>query len=443
MAWVIPKFTGELPPRAGRPTTVLSAPATKAAAPATKAAAPRSKGAAAPRAATSARPAQRLAPKRQQSTYTRITSDEPPAPPLLDNRAMHPREEQRRRDQEPFRDQLFLSPAQRAAKRTQQASDAWRTRQRQANAGPSFTERVETAFGPAVDSYVRRTTSNPIQVLTGGGYSTPSTPRPRTEGTTAATPVLGQQGDFRRSGALLNSTELTQQQYEALSTRQQAAIQFNTGLTNAARADHKKRDGSTANTEKFLESMGITPRSEAELNRYLNLDMLISPSTIAAMDDPANGVQKPTSSMGHVAGEITPQQQAVTDARRHSEIVAKVISQRLGQGGTYREGSAPLPGFGNTPTDVVIQDAYLQIIDSSKDWTTKEVVAGIAEMNAQAGTDVTPQQVWDFTRANLQSVEFGSLGSRKEQLRGAGFDLNTGIELVPADVAAIRERYGI
>ncbi len=243
----------------------------------------------------------------------------------------------------------------------------------------------------------------------------------------------------------MNVTGLTQQEYEALSPRQQAAIQFNTGLVAAARSDHETRTGSTENTEAFLESVGITPDDERDLNRYLNLEYLISPETIALMDDPANGIQTPTSSMGHTPGEITPSQQLVSDAREHSVIIGNIISNSLATSGvgTLVGDQTPLPGFGNTVEDAMIQDIYLQIIDSSKNWTTEDIVAGIAADNAAMGTNVTPEQVWDFTRANIESAELGSLGSREVPLRGSGMNLATGIELTPIDIAELRARHGL
>ena len=301
-----------------------------------------------------------------------------------------------------------------------------------------------------LNSYIQRTTSNPLQVLSGGGYNdpaltppTPPTPPPSMGN--PSIPTFGQQDDFRRSGALLNTTQMTQQEYEALSPRQQAAIQFNTGLVAASRRDHETRTGSTENTEAFLESVGITPDNERDLNRYLNLEYLISPETIARMDDPANGIQTPTSSLGHVPGEILPGQQLVSDARKHSQIIANNLSNRLATSGsgTLVGEHTPLPGFGNTVEDAMIQDIYLQMIDSSKNWTTQDIVAGIAADNAAMGTNVTPEQVWDFTRANVEAVEFGSLGSRQEQLRGSGVNLMTGIEITPLDIAEIRARYGL
>ena len=163
------------------------------------------------------------------------------------------------------------------------------------------------------------------------------------------------------------------------------------------------------------------------------------------MDDPANGIQTPTSSMGHVPGEILPGQQLVSDARKHSQIIANNLSNSLATSGsgTLAGDSTPLPGFGNTVEDAMIQDIYLQMIDSSKNWTTQDIVAGIAADNAAMGTNVTPEQVWDFTRANVEAVEFGSLGSRQEQLRGSGVNLATGIEITPLDIAEIRARYGL
>ena len=423
----IPKFTGLIPTRSGgRPA---AAPAKAMGKPA----------AAAP-AKAMGKPATR--PTQQ--------NDDPhsPMPPLLPLQPVqlslgsgrtYVGEAARARQEQTIRSALFSTAEDR------QASSS--AAQHQADEEAERNYAFENAGSQMLNSYIQRTTSNPLQVLSGGGYNdpalTPPTPPPSMGN--PSIPTFGQQDDFRRSGTLLNTTQMTQQEYEALSPRQQAAIQFNTGLVAASRRDHETRTGTTENTEAFLASMGITPDNERDLNRYLNLEYLISPETIALMDDPANGIQTPTSSLGHVPGEISPQQQLVSDARKHSQIIANNLSNSLATSGsrTLAGQNTPLPGFGNTIEDAIIQDVYLQMIDSSKNWTTEDIVAGIAADNAAMGTNVTPEQVWDFTRANVEAVEFGSLGSRQEQLRGSGVNLATGIEITPLDIAEIRARYGL
>ena len=432
---VVPKFTGLLPTRSGDRPAAASAKAMR-------------KHAAAPAKAM-----------RKPATRPTQQNDDPrnPMPPLHPRRSLvqypipsgstYAEEEARARREQTFRSALFSTTEDRLA----ESGAAWQRAQEQREEEQRQAEgdyALENVGSQMLNSYIQRTTANPLRVLSGRGYDndpvfTPPTPPPSTGN--PSVPTFGQRDDFSRSGALMNVTGLTQQEYEALSPRQQAAIQFNTGLVAAARSDHATRTGSTENTEAFLESVGITPDDERDLNRYLNLEYLISPETIALMDDPANGVQTPTSSLGHVPGEITPSQQLVSDAREHSVIIGNILSNRLATSGsgTLTGESTPLPGFGNTVEDAMIQDIYLQMIDSSKNWTTEDIVAGIAADNAAMGTNVTPEQVWDFTRANIESVELGSLGSRQEQLRGSGVNLATGIELTPLDIAEIRARYGL
>ena len=426
----VPKFTGLIPTRSGGRPAAAPAKAMRK---------------------TDAAPAMAI---RKPVTRPTQQNDDPrnPMPPLLPPQPMqlsfgsgrtYVEEAAQARREQAFRSALFATAEDRLTEDLPSPQEQREEEQRQAE----WDYGLENVGSQMLNSYIQRTTSNPLDVLSGRGVNDPvlTPPTPPPSRGNPSVPTFGQRGDFSRSGALMNVTGLTQQEYEALSPRQQAAIQFNTGLVAAARSDHETRTGSTENTEAFLESVGITPDDERDLNRYLNLEYLISPETIALMDDPANGIQTPTSSLGHVPGEITPGQQLVSDAREHSLIIGNILSNRLATSGsgTLVGEHTPLPGFGNTVEDAMIQDVYLQMIDSSKNWTTEDIVAGIAADNAAMGTNVTPEQVWDFTRANIESVELGSLGSRQEKLRGSGVNLATGIEITPIDIAEIRARYGL
>ena len=433
-----PKFTGLTPLRGGRPITRPKAGAKAQALP---------RGAAKPL----SRPMQ--------------NSDDTPMPPLLPPQPVQidyvpsgrtlADEAARVQQQQALRSALFMTSEDRQAESRVAEQTAQQQRQQEQQ-----QEHLQPVTYPSgwTDTHVYNTHNgaspliglNPTRRMGGGppvtqirGLPSEQVPTPSRSGSNI--PTFGPQDNIRRSVALSIANEMTQQDYEALSPRQQAAIQFNTGLVTASRQDQETGTRTTENTEAFLASVGITPTSQRDLNRYLNLEYLISPETIALMDDPANGIQTPTSSMGHTPGEITPGQQFVADARKHSEIIANSISNSLATSGsrTTTGGNAPIPGFGNTVEDAIIQDVYLQMIDSSKNWTTQDIVAGIAADNAAMGTNVTPEQVWDFTRANVEAVEFGSLGSRQEQLRGSGMNLATGIELTPLDIAEIRARYGL
>ena len=434
----VPKFTGLIPTRSGgRPAAPVKAMGKPAAAAPAKA-------------------------MRKSATRPTQQNDDPhsPMPPLLPPQPMqlslgsgrtYVGEAARARQEQTIRSALFATAEDRQAS----SRAAWQTAQHQREEEQS---RPQTNPSGGTDIHVYNTHNgaspliglNPTRRMGGGPPVTQERGLPSDQVSTpsrsdSSIPTFGQRDDFGRSGALMNTTQMTQQEYEALSPRQQAAIQFNTGLVAASRMDHETRTGTTENTEAFLASVGITPDNERDLNRYLNLEHLISPETIALMDDPANGIQTPTSSLGHVPGEISPQQQLVSDARSNSLRIAEHLSNSLATSGsgTLSGQGTPIPGFGNTVEDAIIQDVYLQMIDSSKNWTTQDIVAGLAADNAAMGTNVTPEQVWDFTRANVEAVEFGSLGSRQEQLRGSGVNLMTGIEITPLDIAEIRARYGL
>ena len=278
-------------------------------------------------------------------------------------------------------------------------------------------------------------TATPVRVFLARPSSAESS-----SGTTSATPVFGATEGFQRSGALFNTAEMSDAEYAALSPRQQAAVQFNTGLAAAARRDHKTGTNSTENTEKFLADMGITPRSEAELNKYLNLDMLISPSTIAKMDDVANAVQQPTSSIGYMGIQPDKDRQAVTDARRNSEMIGRAIATRLSTSGSIR-GDSALPGFGTSNKDVAIQELYAAMVDSTTDATPRWITEQIGYAN-EAGIDVTPQEVWDFAAAQLDAVQFNRLGSKQPEISHPEFNYD-GNTFTPREVDDIRTRFGL
>lgn len=244
---------------------------------------------------------------------------------------------------------------------------------------------------------------------------------------------------FRRAAA----REMDADAYDALTERQQAAVQFNTGLLAARDADAES--GGDAATRGFLSELGVRTRTDEELNSFLQLDRMISQTIIDKLEDPTARRQSAESlrlSRGEAEG--APQAQQLADAQSMAALTADLLARRLGTTGrALGQGGDPLPGFGSGPRDQVIQRAYTYMIDPQFDFTPDDIAQGVADLNAQMGTDVTPQEVWDFLRANLEAARFGRQGDTAGTLP-APVNPETGVaEFTPLDIAEIRRRYGL
>ncbi len=246
-----------------------------------------------------------------------------------------------------------------------------------------------------------------------------------------------------------NVRELTDEEYLALTPRQRAAVQFNTGLVGASRADEQA--GGTANTESFLSSIDLAP--EGDLDAYLSLDRAIGTSILARLDDPA-ARQQSAEARRWARGTpgAAPQSEEFASARSNADRAATAMMDALGRGYTglgQTQGSTSVAdalaggavsgraGFGTAPRDVVIQQAFDAMIASDANFTPEQVANGIANLNDMNGTDVDPQEVWDFAKLRLDAADMA-------QLAGENFVLPvTDATIVPLSAADIRARYGI
>ena len=236
------------------------------------------------------------------------------------------------------------------------------------------------------------------------------------------------------------TTTLTPEEYAALSPRQQAAVQFNTGLIEAGRADAET--GGVDATRDYLARFNIT-RDEKELSSFLRLDDLVSDSILRKLDD-LTARHDSASSLRWARGD----EKAAGDsarflrARGSSDAAAEAISLNLSStGNPTMSGGTPLAGFGATQRDNVIKFAFTNMADSRGTATWADIVSGVEQLNVNFGTDVSPDEVWQYASAAVNSVDFARAGGREADV----YNMTTPAdkEYTPLDTAEIRRRYGL
>ena len=82
------------------------------------------------------------------------------------------------------------------------------------------------------------------------------------------------------------------------------------------------------------------------------------------------------------------------------------------------------------------------MIDSRYTYTPQQIASSLRDLNQQAGTDVSPDELWEYLRANVDAVGFHEAGNNTATLPHPT-TLPNGEPLTPLDVAEIRRRYGI
>lgn len=236
--------------------------------------------------------------------------------------------------------------------------------------------------------------------------------------------------------------EMSQEDYDKLSPRQQAAVQFNTGLVAAGRADQEA--GTTDASREYLAGFGITPKDDTELTSFLRLDQLIGESILQKLDDVTTR-QQSADSARWARGDSTaaPEAARFSAARNISDKAAEALGQLLSTTGNRRFGETePRAGFGTALRDEVVKQAYAYMIDSRYTYTPQQIASNLRDLNQQAGTDVSTDELWEYLRANVDAVGFHEAGNNTATLPHPT-TLPNGEPLTPLDVAEIRRRYGI
>jgi hypothetical protein len=220
------------------------------------------------------------------------------------------------------------------------------------------------------------------------------------------------------TGARATVRELTDEEYLALTPRQKAAVQYNTGLVSAAQQDREEgATGSTAVAAGFLSDLGQTP---GELDAFLRLDRAIGDHILQRMEwAPEN------------------QDDRVDAAQQTVVAAAPAIQSRLSQGYTGLRGDTMRPGTTDSPRDQVLQMAWNFMVDSGVEQTPEDISIGLGQLNANMGTDIAPEELWDFARMQLEAVDVGRLANTDVTVPV------TDATIVPLSVADIRARYGL
>lgn len=241
-----------------------------------------------------------------------------------------------------------------------------------------------------------------------------------------------------RAWTQVAARELTDDEYLALTPRQRAAVQFNTGLVAASAAD--KAAGGDANTRSYLTGLELL-EDDTDVDAFLKLDRAIGDSILNKLDDTATR-QSSAESLRWAQGIPG----AAPNAKRYSEAMdsavmsADAMALKLSNGvgsllpGAQTQGA----GFGESARDSVLRRAYEIMVDSAVEHSPQTIADGLATLNANNGTDVAPQELWDFLGRQLDAADFAALSSRTAPTVPV-----EDATITPLSVADIRARYGI
>lgn len=238
---------------------------------------------------------------------------------------------------------------------------------------------------------------------------------------------------------LASTRQLSVDEYNALDERQKAAVQFNTGLIGAARKDDET--GTSIATSDYLKRLDLYPRSERELNEFLQLDRAIGKSLLDKLSNASREASKTDYPKPYEPPTVD--EEKFGNASYAAERMAESLSQALGGTGSRtldRPETTPT-GYGDSPADRVVQQAYYWMIDQQYDMKTQDVVDGLAQMNAAEGTKVTPQEVWDFLTAQLDATNLARVRTKDRPVIAPERSPFTGETISPRDIEDIRQRY--
>lgn len=230
--------------------------------------------------------------------------------------------------------------------------------------------------------------------------------------------------------------KLSDEEFAALSSQEQAAVRFNTGLVSARDADLES--GGTTNTRNYLSSLDLI-EPDMDMDAYLNLDKAISDNILDLLGD-KQSQQDTASSLRWSRGQGgAPGAERLSEARSAAAAAATMLQGQLSQGDTnwLADGQTPA-GYDQGVEDQVIQRIYGYMVDPQYDLTWPEIEEGLAMDNEANGTNVSIDQVRDFLTHQVQAADYGAL-------RGNGDTQVNVLEegLTPLSVAEIRQRYGI
>jgi hypothetical protein len=217
------------------------------------------------------------------------------------------------------------------------------------------------------------------------------------------------------SGRTERASELTTEQYSALTPMQRAAVDFNTELLATRDAPSGERRGLDDRRDRVTELLRTRDMNTDQLDEYLQLDRAIGQALLDKMSSTAL-TSTATDARGSTFGE------AVADARTQATQTVNQASMAQAAGGAEQQ---------------VLGAVFDEMVSAGNRYTTQDVVQGLAQLNQASGTGVTPAQVWEFAGQRLRAAD-------QAQVAEVDFDLpaaTAGMETL--DVAEIRKRYGL
>ena len=242
--------------------------------------------------------------------------------------------------------------------------------------------------------------------------------------------------------------KLTDEEFRNLTTKQRAAVLYNTELLRSVNADVKNNafasyadstQAPVSQTRAFVDSLGL---NSSDLRGYANLDNAISDGVLLKLEDP-RAVVDSADSVRWARGR----RDAASDSarflrtRHQSEKAISAVLKAVQAGKMSLNPQAKATGLEEgTPGGAVLRRAYSFMVDKNDKLDEELIAAGLEQMNAQAGTKVTLQDLWDFTNMQLEAVRYAKAGVKK----GTEVPVPVYEEgITPMSVAEIRKRYGL
>lgn len=222
------------------------------------------------------------------------------------------------------------------------------------------------------------------------------------------------------------AVELTAEQYANLNPLQRAAVDFNTELLSTrqtAGGERRDLEDRRSRTEDFLSERGL---SSDELDAYLGLDRAISSSILEKLGD-REALDLAGVGPTPRPNVTTPEQQPLVDAASSARTQATTAVNR----------ASMMTGLDNSVRSQTLATVFDTMIGAGGNYTTDDVVQGLAQLNQANGTDITPREVWEFAASRVRAAE---------QAKAARVDFTlpvTDPQIETLNVAEIRKRYGL
>ena len=257
-----------------------------------------------------------------------------------------------------------------------------------------------------------------------------------------------------------STKELSGKAYGKLSTTQRAAVDFNTQLVAATKADQKlgQKDADVENAEydqtlqrlfgERGESTTYAPNtvallsqidfqdSAADLDQFLDLQASVTEADLGRLTSSSARLQQGVPSEGrsvrgdNATGVATKSAAALSQALAAGQTLLQAASptaSRLGAGGgsgTVEDAlagagtAATAPGFGSGKADAAVQALFEEMAKSNPDQPITETDLGSTFTLLKDEYGVAPEDFFRYADTRLRATEFGEVGDSKTRLGG-------------------------